>query len=530
MNETPSLDRRTASCGILAAAVLISGCAVGPDFQKPDAPTLEGWLETAEASISTDASEHREWWKSFGDPVLEALIQRAYEENQALEIAGLRVYEGRAQLGFAVGTLYPQIAAARLSVDRIELSENAEPVSYLPPLTQQGVDTEYSTYRLGFDAAWELDFWGRFRRIVEAADSNLAARVAAYDAALVSLTGEVASAYILLRTLEERLAVARSNLQVQQRSQEISGVRFRNELTSELDVVQATVQVKNTEALMPRLEAALREVENGLSLLIGATPGEVRDIIGEAGNIPVTPSSVAVGMPADLLRRRPDIRQAEYVAATQSALIGVTKAELYPAFSLVGTIGFAADDFGDLTDSDSKASIIGAGFRWNIFNFGRIKNRVRANDARLQQLLTGYELTVLNALREVENAQSAFVRGQEEVASLAEAAESARRAVDLANIQYRDGIADFERVLLAQEAQLFQEGRLTDARGRVARNLVAVYRSLGGGWQIREGQDLISTESKDAMRERTNWGDLLEVEETRPVAEDERGKWRTPDR
>ncbi|MGI9249394.1 MAG: efflux transporter outer membrane subunit [Woeseiaceae bacterium] len=511
MNANPTSFRRIVSFGSMAAALMLVGCAVGPDFEKPEVPTPEGWLETAEAQLPTDASDQRDWWRSFNDPALEALIQRAFEENQALEIAGLRVYEAHAQLGFARGTLYPQIMSARLSADDIELSENAEPVSYLPPLTQAGVDTEYQTYRLGFDAAWEADFWGRFRRIVETADSSLAARVAAYDAALVSLTGEVASTYILLRTLEERLAVARSNLKVQQRSQEISGVRFRNELTSELDVVQATVQVKNTEALIPRLEAALREVENALSLLLGASPGEVRKIIGDAADIPVAPTSVAIGMPTDLLRRRPDIRQAEYVAAMQSALIGVTKAELYPAFSLGGTIGFAAEDFGDLTDSGSSTRILGAGFRWNIFNFGRVKNRVRANDARLQQALTGYELAVLNALREVENAQSAFLRSQEEVTSLAAATESARRAVDLANIQYRDGISDFERVLLAQEALLFQEGLQTDARGRVARNLVAIYRALGGGWQIREGQDFISTESKDAMRERTNWGDLLDA-------------------
>lgn len=496
---------------LVCLALVMTGCAaVGPDFEKPDVPTPEGWLETAEAGISTGVSDHRDWWKNFNDPALEALIERAFAENQELEIAGLRVYEAHAQLGFAKGTMYPQVMSARLSADAIQLSENAEPVSYLPPLTQAGVDTNYQTYRLGFDAAWELDFWGRFRRIVEAADSSLAARVAAYDAALVSLTGEVASTYILLRTQEQRLAVARNNLQVQERSQKISGVRFRNELTSELDVVQATVQVKNTEALIPRLEATLREVENALSLLIGAMPGEVRAIIGDAADIPVTPTSVVVGMPTDLLRRRPDIRQAEYVAAVHSAAIGVTKAELYPAFSLGGTIGFAADDFGDLTDSDSSNHLVGAGFRWNIFNFGRVKNRVRANDARLQQALTNYELAVLNALREVENAQTAFIRGQEEVVSLADAAESARRAVDIANIQYRDGIADFNRVLLAQEALLFQEGLLTDARGRVARNLVAIYRALGGGWQIREGNDFISTESKDAMRERTNWGGLLD--------------------
>jgi NodT family efflux transporter outer membrane factor (OMF) lipoprotein len=494
-------------------ALLLNGCAVGPDFTKPDTPAPEGWLEAAGNQLTTDAGDQRDWWKSFNDPVLEALIERAYEGNQALEIAGLRVYEAHAQLGLARGTQYPQVMSARLSADDIELSQNGDPVSYLPPLTQAGIDSEFQNYRLGFDAVWELDFWGRFRRIVEAADANVGARVAAYDAALVSLTGEVASTYILLRTLEQQLAVARNNLQVQTRSYEISGVRFRNELTSELDVVQATVQMKNTAASIPRLEAALREVENGLSLLIGAAPGEVRTIIGSAAEIPSAPASVAIGMPTDLLRRRPDIRQAEYIAASQSALIGVTKAELYPAFSLGGTIGFAAEDFGDLTDSDSSTHILGGGLRWNIFNFGRVKSRVRANDARLQQALEGYELAVLNALREVENAQTAFIRSQEEIVSLAEAAESARRAVDLANIQYRDGIADFNRVLLTQRALLAQEALLTDARGRVARNLVALYRALGGGWQLREGRDFISDESKDAMRERTNWGDLLDAQQ-----------------
>lgn len=529
MNEITSHSRIVVSCALIAVSLLISGCMVGPSFSKPVTPTPEAWLENAEESVSTESSDQREWWKTFGDPALERLIEKAYADNQALEIAGLRVYEARAQLGFAVGTLYPQAFSVRASADNIELSENAEPLSYLPPLTQLDVDSDYSTYRLGMDALWELDFWGRFRRIVETADASLAARVAAYDAALVSLTGEVASTYILLRTLEQRLAVARDNLKVQQRSQDISGVRFRNELTSELDVVQATVQAKNTEALIPRLEAALREVENALSLLIGSSPGEVRELIGDTADIPVTPTSVAVGMPADLLRRRPDIRQAEYVAASQSALIGVAKAELYPALTLAGTIGFAADDLSNLTEGDSKTHILGAGFRWNIFNFGRIKNRVRANDARLQQALEAYEVTVLNALREVENAQTAFVKSQQEVESLQVAADSARRAVELASIQYRDGIADFNRVLLAQEALLFQEGLLTDARGRVGRNLVSVYRALGGGWQIREGADFISTESKDSMRDRTNWGDLLDAGEAQPVSEQERGKWRAPD-
>lgn len=515
----------------ISTVLLLVGCAaVGPNFKEPVTPIAEGWLESDPRLLRTNSENYGEWWKSFSDPAFEALIQRAYRDNLSLEIAGLRVYEGRAQLGFAVGTLYPQVASARLSADTIELSENAEPLSYLPPTVRQGVDTNYSNYRLGFNTAWELDFWGKYRRIVEAADSSLAARIAAYDAVLVTITSDVASAYLRLRTLEKRLEVAHRNAAIQQRSLEISKVRTRNGLTTELDVVQASVQLKNTQALIPRLEAALRGIENALSLLLGALPGEVRSIIGGAADIPNTPTAVAVGLPADLLRRRPDIRQAEYAAATQSALIGVTKAELYPSFSLAGSLGYSADNFSDLTNTGSSASIASLGFNWNIFSFGRIKSRIRAHDARLQQTLTAYRAVVLNAAREVENAQTSFLKAQEEVEYLRVSATAAARAVELALVQYRDGTADFTRVLTAQRSLSAQEGLLTDARGRVAQNLVSIYRALGGGWQIREGLDFIPAVIKDQMRERSDWGDLLDTPKApEPVPEDERGKWRAPD-
>ena len=257
-------------CG--AIAILLSACApVGPNFQKPDAAVAEGWLESADERISTEGGDYREWWKSFNDPALESLIQHAYENNPTLEIAGLRVYEGRAILGIATGAKYPQVQEFRGGMTATRLSENADPISYLPPIVAAGVDTSFETYRLGFNAFWELDFWGRYRRIEEAAGASLAARTAAYDAVLVSLTGEVSSAYILLRTLEERLAVARANAIIQQRGLEICDVRFRNDLTSELDPNQARVLLKNTEARIPRLRAVLREVENALSMLLGMT-------------------------------------------------------------------------------------------------------------------------------------------------------------------------------------------------------------------------------------------------------------------
>lgn len=494
---------------LFASAIFLSGCAVGPNFEKPQFDAPVSWLADDQKHFFSESQDHKDWWKNFSDPVLNNLVDRALAENQSLEIAGLRIYEGRSQLGLALGTLLPQGVSINAGANRTELSENAEPISYLPPLTQVGVDSEFSNHRLGFSAAWELDFWGRFRRIVEAAEASFAARIAAYDAATVTLTSEVASSYILLRTIEQRLAVARTNLVLRERSQTISSVRVRNELTSELDLVQASVQVKNNQSLIPRLETALRHVENALGLLIGSAPGEVRKIIGDPADIPVTPRSVAVGIPADLIRRRPDIRQAEYMAAVQSAAIGITKAELYPSFSIAGTVGYSSGDLSDLSDVASRESLLGAGFRWNIFNFGRIKNRIRASDARFQQALEAYEIVVLNALREADGAQVAFINSSSEVEALKQAAEQARRAVELANIQYSDGLVDFNRVLFAQQVLLRQEGLLVDARGRVARNLIAIYRSLGGGWQQRSNDSLISEDSKTQMLERTDWGDQL---------------------
>jgi len=496
--------------------VILTACTtVGPDFEKPDAPVAEGWLETAGESIRIQGGDNQEWWKNFNDPALETLIQHAYENNPTLEIAGLRVYEGRANLGIASGLKYPQFQQLRAGVDRIELSENGEPIGNLPQPVIDASDTSFTNYRVGFDAVWELDFWGRFSRIEQAAVASLAARTAAYDAVLVSLTGEVASTYILLRTLEERLAVARVNEIIQRRGLEITSVRFRNDLTTELDPSQARVLLKNTQALIPRLEIALRQTENGLSQMLGMTPGGVRSVIGGGSTIPETPATVAVGLPADLLRRRPDIRQAEYLAASQSAAIGIAKADLYPALRLGGSIGYTADSTGDLVNSDSLFSIAGIGFGWNILNYGRIKNRVRANDARFQQTITNYQNAVLNAAREVENSQTAFLRSHEEVKFLQEAATSARRAVDIALIQYRDGLSSYTSVLLTQRSLLLQEDLLTSARGRLAGNLVGLYRALGGGWQLREGDEFISEDARESMRQRTDWGDMLD--EGQPV-------------
>ncbi len=515
----------------LLIGVMSAGCAmVGPDFETPEADTAETWLEQQDERVKSEPTEDQEWWKSFNDPALDELIQRAYAQNLSLQIAGLRVYEARAALGVSVGRLYPQFQQATAAASTLELSENADPISTLPDLVGQNTDTSFQNYRVGFDAAWELDFWGRFRRSVEASDAQLSASIADYDDVLVMLTGEVAATYILLRSFEERLKVAEENVAIQQRSLEIAEVRFRGGLTTELDKQLARALLRDTQRLLPLFRSGIRQSKNALSQLLGMPPSDLADVLGTSGTIPDTPQEVAVGIPADLLRRRPDIRRAELNAAAQSARIGVAKADMYPAFRLAGSVGYVADSTGDLLDNDSFSGLGLVGFNWKFLNYGRLRNVVRVEDARFEQAVVNYENTVLRAAREVEDGLTRYLTAQERVGFLADGVDASRRAVDLSLVQYRDGIADYNRVLDAQEFLVQQQDAMTAARGDVARNLVSVYKALGGGWQIRQGQPFIPEPMKDDMLERSNWGDLLGIEAVEPVPAAERGKWRGPDR
>jgi outer membrane protein TolC len=258
----------------------------------------------------------------------------------------------------------------------------------------------------------------------------------------------------------------------------------------------------------------LRQAKNGLSILLGMPPTDLRALLGEDGSIPDVPETITTGIPVDLLRRRPDVRQAEYLAATQSALIGVAKAELFPSISLTGTIGFQSSDFAssnlsDLFDTESMFLSVGPSFRWNILNYGRIWNNVRVQDARLQQSLVNYRNTVLVAYQEVEDAMVGFVQSQQESSLRSVSAEAASRSVEIANIQYREGSVDFQRVVDSERVLVIQQDLWVSARGEIALNLIAMYKALGGGWEIREGHEFISNENRREMEERTNWGDLL---------------------
>ena len=523
--------------GLLPSIVLvliISGCSmVGPDFVKPEAPVEKEWLESADSRLRTESTDYRNWWTLFNDPVLTRLVESAYLQNLPLQIAGLRILEARALLGIATGNIYPQAQQSRGELAYSRLSENTAN-------TAAGFDQKYGEASFGFDAGWELDVWGKFRRAIESGEANLEASVADYDDALVSLTAEVARTYVVIRTFDERLAVARQNVKIQKRSMEIADVRFEAGAVTELDVQQAKSLLTNTQALIPSLEATLRQAKNALAILLGKLPGEVDDVLQEAGAIPGVPPEVVVSVPAELLRRRPDVRLAEYQLAAQSPLIGVAQAELYPSFELFGSIGLrsadsnrtaaGSSDYADLLDTDSLEIFAGPGFRWNLFNYGRIKNRVRAEDARFQQLLVNYENTVLRAQQEVEDALVGFLKTQEQEAFLLESVTAAKRSVDLSMVQYREGLVDYQRVLDTQRFLTDQQDLQVTTSGSVVTNLIAAYKSLGGGWQIREGQQFVPQATLEEMSQRTDWGDLLSPGAVQvPIPEAERGRWRKPD-
>jgi len=513
--------RLLAGCIWLICLMVFAGCVkIGPDFVRPAADIRDNWLEEDGRRIQTSPADYRMWWTAFQDPVLDMLVQTAITQNIPLRVAGARVFEARARLGIAIGEQYPQVQQATGSASFNRESERAPSA----PQRSSGVDFDYRQAQVGATASWEIDFWGKFRRAVESEDANFLGSIAAYDNALVSLTAEVARTYVLIRTLEEKLRIAQDNVIVQTESLRIAEARFQGGATSERDVQQALTQLRSTEATLPQIEANLRQTKNALCTLLGMPPRNLDAMLGDRSGIPEAPLEVAVGIPADLLRRRPDIRSAELQAAAQSALIGVAKADLYPAFALTGTFGFLSSDVGKFSLSDigswsSRTGSFGPAFAWNILNYGQITNVVRLQDARFQELIFGYQDTVLRAQQEVEDGLTAFLKSQKRLTSLEAAAAAAKRSADLALIQYREGATDYTTVLTAQASLLTQQDSLAVGQGDVPQGLISVYRAVGGGWEMRERQGFLPADVTTAMGNRTNWGGLLEPAAVEPQTE-----------
>jgi NodT family efflux transporter outer membrane factor (OMF) lipoprotein len=478
--------------------LLLGGCiSLGPDYRRPEAEVEADWLETEDSRVTSEPATDPKWWESaFQDPELDKLVEAALQQNLTLRSAGLRVLQSQQQLAIAVGNQYPQ---------QQQLSGTAA--------REKSGGATYNNYNLGFNLGWEVDFWGRFSRQVESASADLDASVANYDGALVSMVSQAAQNYILIRTYQERIEVASNNIKLQAESLRIAQAKFDAGAVSELDVDQAESLLNNTKATISSLEVSLQQFKNALAILLGNPPQEFNGLLGEKGTIPAAPADVALGMPQDLVRRRPDVRAAERQLAAQSAQIGFAVTELYPHLTIGGGIGTSAMESGDLFESDSETWSLFGMFEWNIFNYGRLQSNVRLQDALFQQLLVDYRNTVLQAQGETENAIVAYIKSHEQFKSYSLAAAASQRAVDVATIQYQEGAISFNTLITTLNANQQQQDLLTTTQGNVATNLVQVYKALGGGWEIRDGRDpvdLLPDSMKDEMRDRTDaWDGVL---------------------
>lgn len=481
--------RRSGWLTLLAAAILLTtactpwreyfrnGFKVGPNFKPPPGPVAAHWIDANDPRVSSQTADLAQWWTVFNDPVLNALVQTAYRQNLTLKDAGYRVLQARAQLGIARGGLFPQTQAMNGDYYRQAISRDSANRSFVG-------QRFYDQWDYGFSLSWELDFWGRFRRMIEYAGDTMNASIENYNAALVTLVGDVATAYIQIRTLERQIELTQQNLRLQQETLVLAEARFRGGNTSDLDVEQARTIVNQTASQVPMLEISLRTANNQLCVLLGMPPEDLRKLLGP-GAIPIAPKEAVAGVPADLLRRRPDVRQAEYAAAAQSAQIGVAMSELYPHISITGTLDYQSQSLRNLISPGSFQGTAGPTYTWNLLNYGRLFNNVRYQQALFQQLVVDYQNTVLSAAQEVENGMVTFVKSQEQAVALEASVVAAQEAVKIAVAQYRGGMVTFNWVAQLETTLVAEQNLLAQTRGQIAEGLVDVYRALGGGWELR---------------------------------------------
>jgi len=471
-----------------------NGFKVGPEYCKPAAPVADSWIDEYDERVRTELPNYADWWAVFNDPVLDGLMEETYQQNLDLKVAGLRVLQARYVRSIAVGGFFPQSQQAFGSYTRSQNSQNISGGS-LPLNT--------NTWVTGFDAFWELDVWGKFRRNIESADASLDASVEDYDAILISLLAETASTYVDLRTAQQRLRYAQANVGIQEGGLKLASVRLQAKAVSKLDVTQAENIVANTEQLIPLYENQVRVANNALCVLLGIPPRDLTPELGDAP-IPIPPADVVVGIPANLLRRRPDIRAAERQVAAQSAAIGVATADLLPHFSITGSMSLQADRYDNLFESASAAGAISPGFSWDIFNYGRLINNVRLQDAVFQQLAVNYQQTVLQANAEAGNAINSFLTTQERLQRLGEAVDASSESVEISLAQYRTGATDYNRVFNLQTSLVSDQDTLAATQGQLANSLIAAYKAIGGGWEIRNGIRRGSTLNMDEVLEATD--------------------------
>ena len=476
---------------LAGAATAFSGCAytggvkeyinngfkVGPNYAKPVTPVAGSWIDNYDEQLKDELPNYADWWTTFNDPILNGLMEDVAQQNLTLKSAGLRVMQARYVRDITAGSMFPQQQEAFGAYQRTQYSDTIAS-GFLPRNTD--------LFKVGFDAFWELDAWGKFRRAIESADASLDASVEDYDAMMVSLLGETATAYIDLRTAQERLRFAKSNVEIQKGSLKIAEARFNAGAVSKLDATQAETVLANTQQTIPLFENQVRAANNSLCVLLGIPPRDLSEELGDA-SIPELPADLVVGIPANLLRRRPDVRAAERRVAAQSAAIGIAAADLLPHLSVTGSVSLNANDFSELFKSSSSAGMIAPGFNWDILNYGRLANNVNLQKTLLQDLAVQYQQTVLDANAEAETAINTFLKSKERLIYVNKAVDASQKSVELAEIEYRTGAVDYNRVFNLQTSLVSDQDNLASVRGDVARSVIATYKALGGGWEIRYG-------------------------------------------
>lgn len=478
---------RLTTTASMTGALLLAGCTVGPNYTAPQATTPVEFAEAATTQPTTQptqpAAELVQWWEVFDDPQLNALIERSVNSNLDLRIAAARVLEARALFLGSKSGLFPQFdGVGGYRHDRS--SDNLDNTSSSNSGTGNVFtrDRDNHNWSAGFDATWEIDIFGGVRRSIEASDADFAFTVENQRDVLITLLSDVARNYIILRGAQRQYEIVVSNLGTQEQTLDLTRSRFRAGLTSDLDVARAEAQAMTTRSQLPPIEDQIRQSIRRLSVLCGSNPETLANELTPVKAIPSADPIVDAGVPAELLRRRPDIRRAERALAADTARIGVAVADLFPRFSINGDFGYQAGEFNQLFSSNSIGWGVGPAMRWQLLNFGRVQSNIQAQEARTEQSLRAYEQTVLLALEETENALGSYRREQARRSSLASAAASSRRAVDLADQLYRQGLTAFQDVLDAQRSLLDIESQLVSSEQTVATNLVAIYKSLGGGW------------------------------------------------
>ena len=511
------------------AVIMLSGCVkLGPDFMGIDTPKLpKNWTE---GSSKANQEKIAQWWKTFNDPTLNSLVQKAYAQNLDIKSAGLRILQARAALGISQGLDFPQVQT---------LSANAA-------LSRQN-GTRFEAAGLNFDMGWEMDIWGKYARGIESSEANLYASLSSYNDIMVSIIAEVARNYINYRTSEERLAYAVRNVTIQERVTEMTEVQFNSGNVSELDMQQARTQLYNTRSAIPSLELAKIQSRNAIGLLLAMNTHDVdrvlrskysedatnkyigakkrgtmqlkegRDDLLNVNMIPQARLNPHNKIDANLIKRRPDLQIAEYQVRSNSALIGAKMAELYPSFSLFGNIGLNSNNATGSWGSagDALGVSIGPSFSWNIFQYGRIKNQIRLQDAVFEESVVNYNKKVLSAVSEVSDALNGYIWTTKQQDENKKAVEATVRAFNISVIQYNDGLVNYQRLLTTVEKLTSTQDRYASIKGNLALQAILLYKALGGGWQMSQGKSYLSEETASKMKQRVDWGKYLDANMTR---------------